>query len=107
MTLHEQIAAIQTLLIYKNELVSKGRTVISQEHQQLLKQVYISIYHPATMNLGCSTCVNHYLAMLQAFFDRESPKVNQPQAEEKQVEEQAAIKPKRKKKSDEKEAQTD
>lgn len=101
MTLHEQISAIQTLLIYKQELMSKGRTTIPQEHQQLLRQVYIDIYHPATMNLGCSTCVNHYLSMLQAFYDRESPKLTQPQAEGIKVEEQATIKPKKKRKKDE------
>jgi hypothetical protein len=38
--------------------------------------------------------------MLQAFYDRESPKLIQ--VEEIKVEEQATIKPKRKKKSDEK-----
>ena len=79
--MNERLQAIEKLLPYLHQLRNTGRISLGED-AQLLRQVYIDIYRPATMSIGCGSCVDQYLSNLEAYYTREKAlydAANQPQ----------------------------
>ena len=66
----EHLQTIQNLLYYLNEYRATGAVTLTMQDQQNLKEVYQSIYK-VKPNVSCSTCVLHYLTMLESYYQRE------------------------------------
>jgi len=64
----ERLEKIKVLIRY----LGKDRVRIVEEHIQDLKIIYREL-HGVNVNTGCGTCLNHYLNMLSAYYEREYP----------------------------------
>lgn len=66
----EHLNTINTLLHHLNEYRATGNATLTLQDQQSLKEVYQDIYK-VKANVSCSSCVLHYLTMLESFYQRE------------------------------------
>ena len=66
---------IESLLKILEESKVTGNLNFKEMDTKLeLKEVYQSIYGSVAVDLSCATCVNFYLNMLQAWYEREFPR---------------------------------
>lgn len=93
---------IKNLLPILQEFRTKGRATISNDDKLLLKETYQQIIPVQQMDLACSSCILHYLTMLESYMDREYPKYLESTLKmESQVQEVVQKKKGRKKKDPE------
>lgn len=76
MEMKEQLEAIESLLPILHTARQTGKLIIHPDEKQVLIKVYRHIYH-VLPNVNCGTCVNHYLNMLEAYYERENARYQQ------------------------------
>lgn len=63
---------IEMLLSYLTKYNQIGKLELGIEERIILKEVYSDIFK-VTPNIGCESCILHYLNMLLSYYEREFP----------------------------------
>ena len=79
----QQLNQIKHLLTYLTSYRTTGKMKIEHDDQLLLRNIYMEIYK-VKPNIGCPTCVSHYLHMLESYYERERSKI-QPEVNTDQI----------------------
>lgn len=73
MELQEQLQIAARLLPYLYKNNETGILNIDVDAKQELKKLYQDLHH-VQPNVGCGSCILHYLTMIEAWYERENPK---------------------------------
>jgi hypothetical protein len=71
----DNLNIVKSLLKYHYEYQSTGRLRLPAEDAQKLQSVYMDLFK-VRANVGCPTCCSHYLAMLDAWFQKNNTPID-------------------------------